>query len=103
VPRGGQEVGELDDKERGDIMTTSQRLGVRQRGVLEGLVQFGGWHSEGMRGWSWGSPSETETILLSLKRRGLAALKVDQDGGRWVITDAGREEVLEKKPTKRSN
>lgn len=51
-------------------------LGDRQARVLRALREHGGWARQ--CGWVWTTPKETETILDSLVKRGLAF--VDAEG-----------------------
>jgi DNA-binding MarR family transcriptional regulator len=65
---------------------TVHGLGPKQRRLLSVLLQYGTWHDS--CGWTYGTPSETERILLALERRGLVQHNAHDNSFR--LTTAGK-------------
>lgn len=71
-----------------------RKLGKTQRAVLRALVEHQEWgrHSQ----WLWDTRGGTERILLSLRRRGLVSVTLDEYGsGTYRPTDEGRRIALD--------
>lgn len=65
----------------------SRPIGEKQANVLRCLIEHGGW--ERNCGWIWDTHSNTERILGTLVKRGLA---VKLKGGAYRHTAAGQKE-----------
>jgi len=77
------------------------KLGETQFSVLVSLCAFGQWPG----GWVWGSASETQRILQSLKKHGLVSYesnpsKMDPNRKTWRPTEAGRKALDIKAPSR---
>ena len=71
----------------------ARKLGKVQIEVLDSLIEFGIWSRRGLGGWLWDTPGNTDRVLDSLVKRGLAA----QNGDSYIPTSTGIEKLKELK------
>lgn len=70
-----------------------RKLGHVQVSVLESLVEHKIWSRRGLGGWLWDTPSNTERVMDSLVKRGLATM----NGNTYLPTEQGTAALAEMK------
>lgn len=76
-----------------DLLVDQKKLTKNQLGVLRSMAGTA-WHKPGWSdnaGWTWGDPSRTKKLVLSLVKRGLAMVGTEllKDKA-YILTHAGR-------------
>lgn len=78
-----------------------RKLGKNQESILRALVENRRWHAIGFGcGWIWSTPRETERLLDTLVKRGLAKRVLENGALVYRPTDEGKTHVEAAKATR---